>query len=63
MKTHPLKLLRKKWRTEATRLRKWSNDKEASKSFTDRAWYEMNIYEACANDLDTYISKMDRPHA
>jgi hypothetical protein len=50
-----LRKRRKQWRTEATRLRKWANG-ETSPSHRDRCIYEMNIYEACANQIDRDIS-------
>lgn len=48
-----LRKRRKHWRTEATRLRK---NHEQYKNLRD--WYEMNIYEACANQLDEDIRRI-----
>ncbi len=47
--------LRRKWRTQATKLR---NNHYASPRTDYRDWYEANIYEACATNLSHAIDKL-----
>ena len=53
-----LKKLRRKFRREATRLRKY-HDRHIGTNHGDRCWYEHNVYNSCAHDIDKVIKRLE----